>query len=1051
MSYAALHCHSHYSIDGIGTIKQWVSASKKKGLYGLAITDHGECSSLLELYTIGQKEKFPVVMGCEIYLIESLDPEKHNRKYYHLTVMVKNFEGYKNLCRLSAISYRRDHFYYKPRVTFDELFAHKEGLIIGSGCLAGPLCKQILKKTGLEEDYLKIFHKEFKDDYYLELQPSVVIDDTDPDWEKVNKQEVVNRTMIEFSKRYEIPLIITPDAHIVESKMKVLQTIKLNARSGGKGNWEFEDSYHLLEPDELKANVAKHHSYMVDVLDEAMANTKVIVDKAQFQMPKFEPLLPNVDIAKHRLYQHGDDPQKLLMRILMDNKRIDFTNKIHVERLKYEINTLCHNGVIDFLNYFLLLEDVVRWCKANDITVGPGRGSASGSLLVYGLKITHLDPIKYSLSFDRFINKGRITQGTFPDVDMDFSDPQAVKKYVIERYGEEYVAIMGVFQTLKTKGAIKDVLGVLRPDMPFEDKNKLTSTIPQSPQGSDELIFFHEHLKTDEVLLKFMTENRDIYESVVMLLGQSRQRGRHPCAVVVSSKPLIDIMPLFNDNDEWVTQYSADWCKKVGVVKYDFLGLNTLTDIAECLKLIKQNHGIDIDPYDIPWDDKKTLEAFARADTETVFQFHTHVGKSILKLMSTVDGLEDLAAITALGRPGPMDVGMDKHYISRKNGVDYVEYPHKALEPILSDTYGIMVYQEQVMMSVQILGGFSLEESDEVRRAMGSKNKELLQSYKQRFVQHFIDKYGSGDLESDVRRGDSIWEQIESFARYGFNKSHSVSYAMIGYICQYLRQYYPLEWYCSVFSNGSNDDQKALYPSIKELMVLPEINLSKDRFTIRDSKIVMSLGFIHGLGDRSVEDIVAKQPFTSFEDFVTRVNKRVVKKDVVLNLIFAGCFDTLEPELSKNDLIEKYFFLIKKKGKKGEVPNEYRNMNQIDLMTNKLIALPVADINYADIFKDLIRGNVDPIDHVLKHAAEGKKVSLVGKIEAVSAKTTKKGDKMAFVDLVNENKKVRLTVWPEKYQKLEEVLEEGKFVQIWGAVNIWNQRVSVILEKIKVF
>lgn len=1376
-SYSSLHSHSHYSKDGISSIKDWVIGAKKKGLYGLAITDHGDCSSLLELYTVGKKEKFPVTMGCEIYLIEDFENNNQDKKYYHLTVLIKNFKGYQNLCKLSTIAFQRDgHFYNAPRVSFAELFNHKEGLVICSGCLAGPLCWNIVRNTGVEEDYVKEFHNQFKDDYYIEIQPSIVIDkEGEP-----NKQEVVNRRLIELSKIYQIPLVITPDAHIIDESHKVLQDIKLNSKSNKK--WDFDQSHFLFTPDELYQKVNKEHGYMAEYVNEAMINSNKIIDKTQFDMPEFESLLPNVDIRSHELYEEGDTQDSLFMKIISNNGRINLSDPKQFDILKYEYNTLFNNGVVNFLPYFLLLEDVVRWCGKNNVTVGPGRGSASGSLIAYGLKITHLDPIQYQLSFDRFINKGRIVKGTYPDIDMDFSDPHIVKRYISEKYGEDHVALMGTIQTLKVKGALKDVLGLLRPDMSFEDKNELTASIPQSQPGENEVEFFKNHLTNDPKLAKFLKDNMDVYEAVFNLLGQCRQKGAHPCidknalvdnagkvsklrdasylankkistwstgekdtviltfnngvsivstpdhrffdqynkeiqakdllgqyvpykkfssvsgdikedldlcffagwmladgtfnkysnsiyftpqkdslakdrvinyfirnniswwldnrkdkvlfgkdfskkwfysnqlvverrlpdffweltlecqqeyikglfsangyvlnnvnrvgikltskllisdiclwlnsigikthatinkstnfiirnkkcqnkdsvsivlvlsdsykkieenisfqqlykqdrlleiinyfkkpnkfrtknrvdysitkcigvekykkievydfnepidhngfvtgllvhncGLVVSSKKLVDIMPLWYNNGEWVTQYTADWCKKAGVVKYDFLGLNTLKDISGCLKLIKKNHGIEIDPYSISWDDKKTLDAFSKANTDTVFQFHTHVAKGILNKMNFVSGLEDLAAITALGRPGPMDVGMDAKFIARKNGTEPIEYPHSSLEGILKDTYGIMVYQEQVMLSVQNLGGFSLEESDEVRRAMGSKNKELLNSYKNRFIDYAINNFS----DIDNKKANSIWDQIESFARYGFNKSHSVAYAMIGYICQYLRQYYPLEWYCSVFSNGSNEDQKNLYPLIKDLMVLPDINLSKDLFYIKDNKIVMSLSFIHGLGDRSVENIISNQPYSSFEDFWNKIDRRCVKKDVVINLIFADAFKSIEPDKSTNQLLDYYFGVLSKLRKVNRNKfSEYDNLNQIQTLQKRFEVLPIGDLDFADLFKDIVEGEVVSFNDLLNYKTQGHTVSIVGKIEDIKLKTTKKGNKMAFVTFENQNKKVRVTVWPGDWNHVSTVIKKEQICQVWGDINIWNGSVSLVMKQIKIF
>lgn len=1041
-AYSGLHCHSMYSLDGVGNVSQWVKGAKEKGLYGVSLTDHGGCESLLELYYTGKKEKFPVLMGCEFYLIKQLG----DKDYYHITVLAKNFDGYKNLCKLATIATHKldtgpeNHFYKRPRITLDELFNNRSGLMICSGCLAGPLSKEILgNNLGLAEDYIREFSKKFGDDYYLELQPSIVIDDKG-DYANICKQTIVNQKLLSYAKQFDLPVVLTPDAHIVHSRHKILQDIKLHARSGK--NWDFDQSHHLFTPQEFREKIAQHHPYMIDIVDEGFKNSNTIMDRGQFEINEFRPLLPNVDIKSHPLYSDGDTANNLMVKIICDNKRVDFRNPIYTERLKYEIDTLVNNGTINLLPYFLLLEDVIRWSKKNGIVSGPGRGSAAGSLLAYGFGLTHLDPIKYGLSFDRFINKARIEKGTLPDIDIDFSSHDAIKKYVVTKYGEDKVASIGVFQTLKTKGAIKDVLSALRPEMTFVEKNNLTAPLANSQQGDNELDFFHESLEKHSTLNYFMKENNDVYESVVALLGQSRQRGSHPCAVCISPIPLVEVMPLWYDNGNWVSQYSAEWCNRAGVIKYDFLSLNTLKDISECIRLIKNRTGIEIDPYNLDWNDKKTLAAFSRGDTDTIFQFHTPIAKSLLKNMGA-DSLNDLAATTSLGRPGPMDVGMDKAYSNRKQGIEPIDHLHHSLKEVVSDTYGIMVYQEQVMAAVQILGGFSLEEADDVRRAMGKKDKKILDNYKESFKKYAINNYS----DIDDARAENLWSKIESFARYGFNKSHAACYAMIGFICQYLKQNYPIEWYCAVFSNGSKEDRKKMFYLLENLIILPDINRSKKDFYIDNDKIIASLDFIECLGERSVNEIVSKQPFFSFQDFFTRINKRIIKKDVFVALILSGCLDTLEVTWSKNDFLENYFSAMKSK---TGVPIQLRNLTELDFKRKKLEYLPMGAINYNDMFADKIIGEVKDYSYILNQAADKKDVSLVGCIDKIINKTTKKGDAMAFLELSNGGLKIKITVWSREYGVLKDLLNKNQIVQIWGSVNMWNSMVSVILNKIAI-
>ncbi len=1037
MSYSSLHTHSHFSLDGVGTVSQWVKAAKRKGLYGLAITDHGSCASLLEIKTLGEKENINTLMGCEFYLVKELG-EKTN---YHLTVLAKNFKGYQNLCKLISISTHKDentgphnHFYKKNRVTFNEFFEHKEGLIVCSGCLAGPVNREFLKgNEGLAEDYLREFHKQLGDDYFVEVQPSIVLE------EDQCKQTKANQKLLELAKKYDIPLVITPDAHMIDEKDAILQQIKINTRAG-KAGWEFPEIYHLYTDEELKQKVKQSHPYLEKYLDECIKNTNIIMDRGQFKLPEFPLQLPNVNIELHSLYETEDTQKDLIVKILVNNGRIDFNNKIYTDRLKYEIEVLADNGKVNLLPYFLVLEDIVSWSKGKNVVIGPGRGSAAGSLLCYGLGLTHLDPIVYGLPFERFINLGRIIKGTYPDVDMDFSDASIVKQYVKERYGEDKVASIGVYQALKTKSAIKDVLEVLRPEMSFIQKNDITSILPTSPQEKDELTFFHENLEEYPALKEFMANNSDIYDCVVSLLGQARQRGAHPCGVCIASRPLTETIPLFYDSGEWVTQYSAEWCEKAGVIKFDFLSLNTLKDISNTIKLIKESHNIDLDPYNLDWNDKKTFEAFSCGDTETVFQFHTPIAQGILKKMKA-DSLFDLSAVTSLGRPGPMDVGMHEVYMKRKLKQEPVEYLHSSLAEALKNTYGVMVYQESVMEAVKTLGGFSLEEADDIRRAMGKKKPELLKGYHDRFLEYCTANYK--DIDQD--RAEYIWGQIQSFSRYGFNLSHAMAYGMIGYICQYLRQHYPTEWYCSVFSNGSKDDRKNMYHLIKDIIVLPDINLSTNRFYIQDGKIISSLDFIEKVGETTVAELTAKQPFMNFDDLFNRVNKRIIRKDIFLALIFSGSLNSLHPDWSKNDFIEKFFGM-----RKESVPKEYRNLNEIDLLRKKYEYLPMGDLKYEDVFKDKIKGKTVSYDYINKKSAKDKEISIVGKVEKIIPKVTKNGDGYANLELANDGLKMRVIIWPEAWNELQEHIEKSNVLQIWGKTNIWNNNISVVLEKIKI-
>lgn len=1047
-SYAALHCHSTYSMmDGIGSIDKWVKAAKDKNLAGLAITDHGDASSMLELYTYGKEKGLPVVLGCEFYFTLTQEKEKDD-KYSHIILWAKNFEGYKNICRLSHLSYQKENFYYKPRITLDNLREHADGLMLGTACAGGPISAY---RTDSEAEYylekfLEIFAKE---DIYLEIQHASLNKRWDSDKKAFIEtkgdcvQKLSNLRYLEYAKKYGLKIIATPDAHMINKSLKIVQDIQI--KNLYKNDFHFNETYYLPTRQEFFELLKTKHAYLTDeIINEALDNTYEVLEKAQNLSLDFAYNLPDTE----------GDYNKIIEKIVQ-KKIIDLRNPIYRERLISEIKIIADNGVINLLPYFSLLEDLVSWCEKSGILVGPGRGSAAGCLLNYALGITKIDPIKYNLPFSRFLNLARINKGAFPDIDLDFSDQQAAKDYLVHKYGKDHVFPISVNQTLKIRSAIKDTIRVLDPEVTAQQVNLITKKFPYEA-GSDDAEIIKDVLTKDVGLRDYFTVKRpDVLSAFVNLLGQVRQRGVHPAAVVVAKDNIYDVVPVCKNkvNGDYITQYTMKWCEKAGLIKYDILSLTTLKDILGVTKFIKDTQGKEINPYkDIEMDDPKVLRQFELAETDTVFQFNSDLIKGILAQMK-VRSLHDLATITAIGRPGPMDMGMHESYVKRTRGSENITYIHPVLEPILNTTYGIMVYQEQVMEAVRILGGFNADEADEVRRAMGKKIATLIDQYKDRFIKYATENYPDINLQRAVE----IWGLIESFAGYGFNAAHAYSYATIAYICMWFKTYYPLEWWASVVSN-ENDTKKicSYHKNNEDIFVLPNINESTDKCTIKNGKIVMPLTFVMKVGGKAVTDIMKKRPFMSLKDFYERVDRRVVNKGVVLNLIWGGAIDCIGGDKGEKNLAFEYYTLYaydKSPKEKTEIFKEYEqevaNMNRFQVLQKKAEACPIYEPNYTKHFKDYFTNEkLTPISR-LNTAIGGSAVTVGGVIDSYRVKPTKKKEDMAFIDLMNDNEVVTLTAFPSVYKAYSKQIKDKELVEVSGTVNYWQGKMSIVINNMK--
>lgn len=692
----------------------------------------------------------------------------------------------------------------------------------------------------------------------------------------------------------------------------------------------------------------------------------------------------------------------------------------------------------------------------------------SNSMVLYALGLAEKKPSK------------AITQSptTLPDIDYDTDARDPIKNYLVGKYGQDKVSLLGTYNTLKTKGAIKDVVRQLRPGMSFDEVNRITKKFDllKRTDFDQELEFYNATLEADPELRLWLDQNKDIADAVVQLIGNAKSTGIHAGGIVVSSEDIKSIVPLTYERSEhiWVTQPEMADVEWAGLIKYDFLGLNTLQDLNKCLKMVNERHKKNYNLSNIPLDDKKVFDEFTKGNTVSIFQFNTPLATGILTRLKSIDSINDLALITSIARPGPLNMGMDQTFIKRKNGEEKISYIHPSLEPHLKDTYSIMVYQEQVMSIVMDLGEISPNDSVIVLKAMGKKQKDKLVKFKQKFIANSQKKY-----EMSEKSASEIWDYIEAFAEYGFNKSHAIAYGMLSYICAWLKYYYPLEWVASVLSNASKDDFKVMYQHWNSFLQKPDVIISKDTYFIDDvaKKVVMPLSAVNGVGESALQAIVAAQPYSSFEDFYRRVEKRKVNRSIILNLVFAGCFDKFKPlDVSENKFrkeLIKQFVEVKakiKKTTKQEKEQDKILLMEVDSMTRGRILMKEIELlnftafDYHSYYKDkmtTVAKNMfgkeakRPCDILTEK--DKTDVVIGGAIETIEFKPIRTGKFMgkerAIIRFTNQGGAVEVIIFPwvlEQDDKaggaLRKITELTPMI-IKGQVSIWNGNFSVIYKE----
>lgn len=883
--YVPLHVHTEYSLlDGATKIGDLLKVAKEKDMPAVAITDHGVMYGAIELYKKAKEAGIKPIVGCEFYVHNNdlSHKDSSDNPLYHLVLLAKNVQGYKNLMKLVSIA-QVEGYYYKPRINFEVLQKHAEGLVCLSACLGGELQQLILRDKKDEAiETAKKYKDLFGKDYYIELQDH-----------GIDRQKIVNPVLIEIAKKLNIEMVITNDSHYTKKDdadfHDVLICLQTNRLKNDEHRMRFTPfgEYYVKTPGELRE---KFDWLDEETFNRAIENTVKIADGCHLTIELGKSVLPNFEVpANHTNASYLD---YLVMEGL--KKRYGEITPELKERTRYELGVIEKMG---YSAYFLIVWDFINYAKKNHIPVGPGRGSAAGSVVAYALGITDLDPIEHKLLFERFLNPERISM---PDVDIDFCPirRQEVIDYVTHKYGEDKVCQIITFSTLAARNAVKGVARVL--DLPFAESNKISKLIPFGCSVKDSF----EQSPEFKTLYESDATVKQVVDYAEQVEGLKCGTGVHAAGVIISRDPLSEVIPVQNSKEGGLTTaFPMSDVESLGLLKMDFLGLRNLTVINKTVELIKLRKGVELEINKIPLDDSKTYELLCKGDTDGVFQLESSGMKNLVKRLkpSTFD---DIGSLVALFRPGPLNSGMVDEFVDRKHGRRQVVYPHPMLEAILKDTYGTIVYQEQIMQIFQTLAGYSLGQADMVRRMMGKKKIAEMAKQKEKFIE------GAAKNNMSAKDATELFEQIEKFAEYCFNRAHSACYAFVAYQTAYLKAHYPVEYFSALLSSV-NGDQERTQIYIAEANKLgikvlpPDVNSSFADFTPDGDNIRFGLASIKNVGLNIVEEIISareEEPYSSFYDFCTKLVKTNLNKRVLESLIKAGAFAQIEK--SRKQLVE---------------------------------------------------------------------------------------------------------------------------------------------------
>ncbi len=1058
MKFVHLHNHTHYSmLDAAATVDDLIMAAQNYGHDAIALTDHGVMFGALEFYHKAKKKGIKPIIGFEAYLATGSRFDKSSGKtkkknYYHLLLLAKDYHGYKNLVKLTTLAHL-EGFYYKPRIDKELLEKYHEGIIACSGCINGVLNAHIIKgdieKAKKEAKYFKDL---FGDDFYIELQNHFLPED-----------DMVLQWAPQIANEFGIKLVATNDVHYIKKEHAIAHNVYLNIKSASEGVQNIDILNLRYRSDQLYYKSTEEMVELFKQFPESIENTVEIADKSNIELKK-GIFMPEFKIPEDSKAKDLDEYLRELTYKNLKEKFKTITQEIK-ERADYELDVICK---MKFSGYFLIVSDFVNAARKMGVRIGPGRGSAAGSIVAYALGITSIDPIKYGLLFERFLNPDRVSM---PDIDIDFSDDKRdlVIDYVKKKYGENCVAQIITFGKLSSRAVLKDVGRIL--GIPHQEINKITSKIPVVLGKVPQL---NEALELPE-LAELKNSKDPLYKQLIeyslLLEGLYRHTSVHAAGIVITPKDVSEFVPLFvqkvdnEDRVEIVTQYSMNDLEAAGLVKMDFLGLRTLSIIDETLSMIYKNHNVKIDIDNINFDDSKTFELFSQAKTLGVFQFESSGMQEYLRQLKPTSILE-LSDMNALYRPGPLQ--HIPEYIDRKFGRKKIEYLHPLMENSLKSTYGIIVYQEQVMQLARDIAGFTLAQADNLRRAMGKKKADVMTKMKPEFIEGA--KRTNGISE---KVAGEIFDLIEKFANYGFNKSHSLAYAILAYQTAYLKAHYPAEFFAANLNAEINNSKQIpkLIEDAKSFgieILPPDINRSFARFVALNSeKILFGLAGIKNVGTRVEETIVKarnEKPFTSFYNFVMRVDPKVVNRKVLEALVCTGAFDTVENgkratlfhaidsalEFSKkihDHSIETDSSLFGELQTQNDIVVEPSLPNVTEWDFRERLAREKSFLNFyfsghpLEKYRTIIKvlSNIDLGN--LGEYQNFSSVRLVGTLLEIDTKIDKNKQKYAFATLEDFRGKAELVIWSEAYARFQHLLDNDRIVFVTGKGEIREESI----------
>ena len=1079
LGFVHLHIHSEYSLlDGANRIKDLPVRAKELGMNAIAITDHGVMFGAIDFYKACKANGVKPIIGCEVYVAPRGRKDKEpkiDEKYNHLILLAKNNEGYKNLAKLVSLGFI-EGFYYKPRIDKEILEKYHEGIICLSACLAGEVNQAILNNNIEEAKKVALWFKNlFGEDYYLEVQNN-----------GIKEQVLVNQKLVDLSRELNIPLVATNDAHYLKKEDAYNHEVLLCIQTGKKMT---DEDRMRFDTDELYVKSPEEMIEYFKNIPEAIENTVKIAEKCNVEFEFGHTILPNYDVPE-QYSTHYDYLESLTQAGLAKRYGQNITKEIQ-DRAQYELSVIKKMGYVD---YFLIVWDYINYAKTHNIPVGPGRGSGAGSIVAYSIGITDIDPIKYNLIFERFLNSERISMPDF-DVDFCYEKRDKVIEYVCDKYGKENVSQIITFGTMSARMVIRDVGRAL--DVPYAETDKLAKMIP------NELHITIKKALEQNRELKELYENdatvKKLIEIAMALEGMPRQASTHACGIVITKEPVVNYVPLYMRDNTISTQYIMTTLEELGLLKMDFLGLRTLTVIQDTIDLVKKDKCIDVE-FDKDMNDPKVYKLWQDGNSVGIFQFESQGMTNFMKELKP-DCLEDIIAGVSLYRPGPMD--QIPRYIANKKDPEHAVYTHPALKPILEVTYGCMVYQEQVMQIVRDLAGYSLGRADLVRRAMGKKKLDVMAKEREIFINGQLDENGNIVVPGCVRNGidaesaNKIFDEMAEFAKYAFNKSHAAAYAVVSYRTAYLKAYYPAEFMAATLNSflGNLDKIPDYIEECKRLniqILKPDINKSYTKFTVDNEKIRFGLGSIKNVGTAAVDEIVEERTkngeFKDFADFCERIKDLSVNKKCVESLTKAGAFDNFEQ--TRSTLIASYETIIDtisnsdKKSFDGQVsmfdltPVENKKIDEIKynytilpeytekemlFMEKEMLGIyisghPLEKIKSQIELQTTINTyqmkkiNSDIEETGMSEFEDNQFVKYAGIVTSVKKKYTKTNKLMAFITVEDMYGPTEVIVFENCYQNCANILVEDSIILVEGRLSVReDEDTKIVARDIKEF